>query len=64
MRRADEVPPLDHWKSRFPEYEAQLLDEYYKYRGWNNDGIPTKQTLQDLDLGYVGEDLEQRGIYK
>jgi benzoyl-CoA reductase subunit BamB len=63
LRRADEVPPEDHWKKRFPELEAQLLDAYYKFKGWNNDGIPTKETLQALDLGYVAEDLEKRGIY-
>ncbi|MCX5806698.1 MAG: aldehyde dehydrogenase [Proteobacteria bacterium] len=63
LRRADEVPPEDHWKKRFPELEAQLLDAYYKFKGWNNDGVPTKETLQTLDLGYVAEDLEKRGIY-
>jgi benzoyl-CoA reductase subunit BamB len=63
LRRADEVPPEDHWKKRFPELETQLLDAYYKFKGWNNDGIPTKETLQALDLGYVAEDLEKRGIY-
>ncbi len=64
MRRADEDPPEDHWKKRFPELEEKLLDAYYKFKGWNNDGIPTKETLQKLDLGYVAEDLEQRGIIK
>ncbi len=64
LRRADEVPPEDHWKKRFPELEAQLLDAYYKFKGWDNDGIPKKETLQELDLGYVAEDLEQRGIIK
>ncbi len=64
LRRADEEPPEDHWKKRFPELEEQLLDAYYKFKGWDNDGIPTKETLQELDLGYVAEDLEQRGIIK
>jgi benzoyl-CoA reductase subunit BamB len=64
LRRADEVPPEDHWKKRFPELEAQLLDAYYEFKGWDNDGIPKKETLVDLDLGDVGEDLEQRGIIK
>jgi aldehyde:ferredoxin oxidoreductase len=64
LRRADEVPPEDHWKKRFPELESQLLDAYYKFKGWDNDGIPTKETLQKLDLAYVAEDLEQRGIIK
>ncbi len=64
MRRADEKPPEDHWRKRFPELEAKLLDEYYKFKGWNNQGIPTKESLHELDLAYVAEDLEQRGIIK
>lgn len=60
----DEKPPEDHWKKRFPELEQKLLDTYYRYKDWNNDGIPTKESLQALDLGYVAEDLEQRGILK
>lgn len=63
LRRIDENPPEDHWKRRFPELEEKLLDAYYKFKGWNNDGIPTKETLQALDLGYIAEDLEKRGIY-
>jgi len=62
MRRADEKPPENHWKKRFPELEAKLLDEYYKLKGWDNDGIPTKASLHELDLDYVAEDLEHRGI--
>ena len=64
MRRVDEKPPLDHWKKRFPEYEDKLLDKYYQYRGWNSEGIPTKETLHELGMDYVAEDLEQRGIIK
>ncbi|KUO78497.1 MAG: aldehyde dehydrogenase [Desulfosporosinus sp. BRH_c37] len=64
LRRTDEKPPEDHWKRRFPELEEQLLSTYYKYKGWNMDGIPTKERLLELDLGYVAEDLERRGILK
>jgi len=62
MRRKDEKPPDNHWKKRFPELETKLLDEYYKLKGWNNEGIPTKESLQELDLDYVSEDFIQRGI--
>ena len=62
LRRKDERPPEDHWKKRFPEYEAKLLDEYYKFKGWNKEGIPTKETLDKLSLDYVSKDLIQRGI--
>ena len=64
LRRADEIPPEDHWRKRFPELEQQLLDAYYKFKGWDNDGIPKIKTLKELDLGYVAEDLAQRGIIK
>jgi len=62
MRRTDEKPPEDHWKKRFPELEEKLLDEYYKFKGWDNQGIPTKESLHELDLDYVSEDFVQRGI--
>ena len=62
MRRKDEQPPEDHWKKRFPELEKELLDAYYKFKGWNNDGIPTKEYLQELGLDYVSEDFLKRGI--
>jgi aldehyde:ferredoxin oxidoreductase len=64
LRRADEKPPEDHWKKRFPELEEKLLDGYYKFKGWDNQGIPTKETLHELGMDYVSEDLEQRGIIK
>ena len=62
LRRADEKPPEDHWKRRFPELETTLLDEYYKLKGWDDQGIPTPNTLNALDLGYVAEDFQMRGI--
>jgi len=62
MRRKDERPPEDHWKKRFPELEKELLDTYYKFKGWNNEGIPTKESLEELGLDYVSEDFIKRGI--
>ncbi len=62
MRRKDEKPPEDHWKKRFPELEKELLDTYYRFKGWNNQGIPTKESLHELALDYVSEDFERRGI--
>jgi len=62
MRRADEKPPEDHWAVRDHEFEQKLLDDYYEFKGWTKDGIPTKETLDKLGLGYVSEDFIQRGI--
>ncbi len=62
MRRKDEKPPENHWKKRFPELEEELLSTYYAYKGWNDDGIPTKESLHDLGLDYVADDFIKRGI--
>jgi len=62
MRRKDEKPPENHWKKRFPELEKELLDTYYKFKGWNDQGIPTKESLHELGLDYVSEDFVKRGI--
>ena len=62
MRRVDDAPPENHWKNRFPELEKELLDSYYVFKGWNEDGIPTKESLEDLGLGYVAEEFVKRGI--
>jgi len=62
LRRAHERPPEDHWAVRNEEYEQGLLSKYYAFKGWNMDGIPTREKLENLDLGYVADDLEERGI--
>jgi benzoyl-CoA reductase subunit BamB len=62
MRRKDEKPPENHWKHRFPELEQELLDAYYKFKGWNDEGIPTKDALNEMGLDYVSKEFIQRGI--
>ena len=27
-----------------------MLEEYYKVRGWNKDGIPTEEKLDELSM--------------
>jgi benzoyl-CoA reductase subunit BamB len=63
MRRKDEKPPANHWKKRFPELEKELLDTYYTFKGWNQQGIPTEESLRDLGLDYVYEEFMKRGVY-
>lgn len=41
-----------------------LLDNYYNLHGWNKNGIPKKEVLEELNLKYVGEELERLGKYK
>lgn len=31
-------------------------------KGWNKEGIPTKEALEKMGLGHVAEDFIQRGI--
>jgi aldehyde:ferredoxin oxidoreductase len=62
LTRDDEKPPEDHWKKRFPDLEKKLLDEYYKFKGWNENGVPTRATLEGLNMGFVADDFEKRGI--
>jgi aldehyde:ferredoxin oxidoreductase len=36
----------------------EMLDEYYTVRGWDlNSGIPTREKLEELGLGYVSDQL-------
>jgi len=38
-----------------------MLDEYYKVRGWDNNGLPTRETLEMLDLGEIADELMSLG---
>lgn len=39
---------------------VDMLQTYYKKRGWNNNGIPTRPTLKSLGLEDVAKKLERR----
>jgi aldehyde:ferredoxin oxidoreductase len=41
------------------EFEA-MLNEYYRLRGWDTNGIPTPETLKDLQMEEIWEDLRGR----
>jgi len=40
------------------KYDA-LLSEYYRIRGWDERGIPKKETLKQLELDFVIPELEK-----
>jgi len=61
-RKDDRVSHTAVYRDEDYPMEAKCLDEYYKYCGWNLGGIPTKETLEELGLDYVREDLERRGL--
>ena len=47
------------------EKVEDMITQYYAVRGWDPDtGIPTRETLEKLDLGYVADDLEKRDHLK
>ncbi len=61
MRRKDDTLPVRWFTEKQPAgpskgelIEAgkfeEMLDEYYEFRGWDKEGIPTKAKLQELGL--------------
>lgn len=42
-----------------PEEFQAMLDEYYRLRGWNAGGIPTKEKLQALGLAEVIQNIHK-----
>jgi len=36
----------------------QMLNEYYKLRGWNKNGVPTRAKLEELELKDIADDLK------
>jgi len=52
------VPNGPHKGMRCSREELdQMLDEYYRLRGWTDQGIPTKEKLRELQLDFVADDL-------
>jgi aldehyde:ferredoxin oxidoreductase len=62
LRRRDENPSEDLWPDRDYAMEQKYLDAYYEFQGWTSEGIPAEETLDELALDYVREDLVKRGI--
>jgi len=40
---------------------AEMLDKYYELRGWK-DGRPTREKLEELDLKWLADWLEEEGL--
>lgn len=64
MSRKDDNLPL-RWLTQkkgggtggFLPHLGEMLNEYYDFRGWTEDGLPKEQTLRDLGLGREVGDL-------
>lgn len=53
------------WKGQILDHEKfeAMKDRYYNLRGWNIEtGIPSRKTLEKLNLRYIAEDLERLGV--
>jgi len=65
-----DYPPMRWFKEPLTKgpYKGQKLDlnkyddmlrRYYHMRGWDSSGIPTRETLEKLGLGYVVDTLSK-----
>ncbi len=41
----------------------EMLDDYYRLRGWDKNGVPTREKLKELGLENVATSLESSGAY-
>ena len=57
-----QVTPAPPQRKLDPDLFSRWIDRSYELKGWNSQGIPTKETLGGLGLDYVWQDLERRGI--
>ena len=67
-RSADTLPPrmwepvpdgpLKGFQFKRDEWD-QALDGYYEVHGWNKKGVPARETLENLGLSYVADELER-----
>lgn len=73
LRRKEDYPPVRCFEEPVPSGPLQgavldrekyedLLSAYYLYRGWNEEGIPERKTLESLGLNDVADDLEARKL--
>ena len=62
---ADEPVPNGPYKGEKIDSEKWevMLDEYYRLRGWDENGVPKKEKLKELALDDVADELEQKGVY-
>jgi aldehyde:ferredoxin oxidoreductase len=52
------IPSGAHQGMRCSREELdKMLDEYYRLRGWTNEGIPSKKKLHELQLDFVADKM-------
>ena len=56
------LPPPPGFKNHDPALFDKWIDRYYELKGWNKEGVPTRERLEELGLEDVAQDLESRGF--
>jgi aldehyde:ferredoxin oxidoreductase len=56
-RFSQESLPRGHSKGQVVDLEP-MLEEYYRLRGWDKDGIPTEEKLKELGLEQLAGDRD------
>jgi aldehyde:ferredoxin oxidoreductase len=56
VEKADEkeIPGID------PVRFQKMLDDYYRFSGWDNEGVPTRSKLDELGLAFIAEEIEAK----
>ena len=73
LRRKDDYPPIRFFEEEVPSGPMKgaildkkkyddLLAKYYEHRGWSNEGVPTEETLKELGLQDIANDLRKRKV--
>lgn len=59
-----DLKPFDEGTDKLDREDMELAkDMFYEEMGWDKEtGIPTRKTLEKLGLGYMADDLENRGL--
>ena len=66
-RKDDSLPAIFFEEKDTPEGPVglkesdlrKMLDDFYQYRGWDNEGIPTCDKLRELGLDDIAARLEK-----
>lgn len=71
MRHAHDVLPDYFFDNPSPSTKAPPVDRdkfdglmgiYYKLKGWDQDGLPTRLKLEEMDLKDVADELKKRNL--